>query len=126
MAADRGSAVARVRITAGEPGCTLATGAGVADTPLRRMVGLLGRSALPDGDGLVLGRCRCIHTWFMRFPIDVVFVDRRGRIVHLCHRLRPYRLAWGGLAAETTIELPAGTLRAARVAAGSPVRIERT
>ena len=88
------------------------------------MRGLLGRGGLDAGDGLVLRRCGLIHTWFMRFPIDVLFVDRHGCIVRLREAVEPFRFAWGGWRAATTVELPAGTLRDANVAVGQRVRLE--
>jgi uncharacterized membrane protein (UPF0127 family) len=102
---------------------TLAVAA-VADRPWTRMIGLLGRARLDQGDGLVIEPCDMIHTWFMRFPIDVIFVDRHGLIVNAVHSLGPFRLASGRPAATTAIELPAGTLRRAGVHQGVRVRME--
>jgi uncharacterized membrane protein (UPF0127 family) len=96
----------------------------VAETARTRMVGLLGRDALPAGQGLMLRPCAMIHTCFMRFAIDVLFTDRRGRILRGFHALRPFRLAWGGLRARQALELPAGTLRRARVTPGATLRLE--
>ncbi len=98
--------------------------AALADTVLARMVGLLGRSSLPGGDGLVLRPCGMIHTWFMRFPIDVLFADRAGVVVSAVDSLRPFRFAWGGRQATQVIELPAGALRGAGVEPGQRILIE--
>lgn len=114
----------RVHIRSGTSGSPLAT-ALVADTPQTRMVGLLGRASLAPGDGLVLEPCAMIHTCFMRFPIDVLFLDRGGKVVRAVDTLKPFRLAWGW-GARTTVELPAGTLKAAGIRAGEEVRIEPT
>jgi uncharacterized membrane protein (UPF0127 family) len=95
-----------------------------AETALTRMQGLLGRDALADGEGLVLTPCSSVHTWFMRFPIDVLFLDRQGRVVRGVDALKPFRFAWGGWQARSTIELPAGTLRRAGVRVGHLIRIE--
>jgi hypothetical protein len=105
-----------------DAGGTLAV-ATVADRPLTRMVGLLGRSGLAPGDGLVIRPCNAIHTWFMRFPIDVVFLDADGVVLRAVEALPPFRLASGGRRARVTIELPAGTLRRFAVAPGAHVRM---
>lgn len=80
-------------------------------TPLGRAVGLLGRSALPPGTGMWLHPCRSIHTLGMRFPIDAVFVDRRGVVVRVCGWLRPWRLVPFVWRARGVVELPAGAAR---------------
>jgi uncharacterized protein len=80
----------------------------VADGPLTRMRGLLGRSHLDDGEGLLLKPAGSVHTLFMRFPIDVVFLDRDGLVLRVVPALRPWRSA-GARKARTVLELPAGT-----------------
>lgn len=71
------------------------------------MVGLLGRASLPAHEGLLLEPAWSIHTWFMRFPIDVVFLDGDGRVVRVVERLGPWRLA-SARHARAAIELAAG------------------
>jgi uncharacterized membrane protein (UPF0127 family) len=71
--------------------------------------GLLGRECLPDGHALILAPCSSVHTCFMRFPIDVVFVAKNGRVVKVRSDVPAWRLA-GSLNAFATIELPAGTV----------------
>ena len=88
------------------------------------MQGLLGRDGLEAGAGLVLRPCNLIHTWFMRFPIDVLFADRQGYIVGVHHTVTPFRFAWGGWRACLTVELPAGALQHADVTVGQRVRLE--
>src|SRR5918998_5494172 len=65
----------------------------VAETPLARLKGLLGKSELPRGEGLLLRPASAVHTWFMRFPIDVVFVDRDLVVVGVAPDLKPWRAA---------------------------------
>jgi len=81
----------------------------IADSPLRRMRGLLGRSELPRGEGLWISPCNAIHMLFMRFAIDAVFVDEHLQVVRVCEDLRPWRLARGGKFAHSVLELPTGT-----------------
>lgn len=115
---------ARVRVIA--PSGRLLAQAVVADRPLARMVGLLRHRSLPAGDGMVLRPCNSVHTWFMRFAIDVLFLDRRSVVLRSVDTLRPFRLSWGGWKAASAIELPAGTLREAGVAVGDVIRFEHT
>ena len=88
----------------------LAGHATVAGSWRERLIGLLGRRELPEGEAVIFPRCNAIHTVGMRFPIDAVFVARSWRVVALRAELRPGRLlvpiwrAWG------VIELPGGKI----------------
>ena len=79
----------------------------VADSFLARLRGLLGRARLADGEGVLFPRMRSVHTHFMRFPIDVVFLDEDFRVVRVVPRLRPWRAA-SSRAANAVLELAAG------------------
>ena len=79
----------------------------VAARPLRRMRGLLGRSSLPAGEGILLRPAGSIHTFFMRFPIDVVFLDAEDVVVGIEPELAPWRTA-GRRGAAKVVELAAG------------------
>jgi uncharacterized protein len=79
----------------------------LADRPLRRMRGLLGRGGLPAGEGLLLSPAPAIHTAFMRFPIDALFLDRNLQVVDIVERLRPWRVA-SERRARAVLELAAG------------------
>jgi uncharacterized membrane protein (UPF0127 family) len=100
---------------------TLATSAWRAAGPWSRMVGLLGRAALAPGEGLHLAPCGSVHTFCMRFPIDVLYLDRDLRVVKTVPVLRPFRCSWGGLHVRTTLELPAGTIAASGTTVGDQV-----
>ena len=89
----------------------------VADRPLARMRGLLGRTSLPRGEGVLLRPAGSIHTFFMRFPIDAVFVDRDGVVVGVEHELKPWRTARRS-GARAVLELAAGEADARGLAAG--------
>jgi uncharacterized membrane protein (UPF0127 family) len=84
----------------------------LAETPLTRLRGLLGRAGLEQGEGLLLRPASSIHMWFMRFPIDAVFLDRENRVLRVVEHLAPWRVA-GCRGAKAVVELPAGD--AARV-----------
>jgi uncharacterized protein len=79
----------------------------VAATPFARMRGLLGRRSLPSGSGILLRPAASVHTFFMRFAIDVVFLDGEGRVAKVVRGLRPWRFA-GARGARDVLELPAG------------------
>src|SRR5437868_2881633 len=79
----------------------------LADTALARMRGLLGRRELPSGEGLLLRPASSVHTAFMRFPIDAVFLDREGRVLKVARGMRPWKTA-ARRKAKAVLELPAG------------------
>lgn len=86
---------------------TLCDACHVAETPAKRMRGLLGRRELEPGEGLLLRPAPAIHTLFMRFPIDAVFLNGDLRVVHIADRLKPWRMA-AAKGASAVLELPAG------------------
>ena len=96
-----------------------------ARTAWTRMVGLLGTSTLRRGEGLLLAPAWSIHTWFMRIPIDVVFLDVDGRVVRVCPELPAWRLVSGTRKARTVLEFGAGTLATTPLAPGDLVRLDR-
>jgi uncharacterized membrane protein (UPF0127 family) len=89
----------------------------VADRLLPRMRGLLGRRSLERGSGMLLTPEPSVHTLFMRFPIDVVFLDKARTIVKIVHDLQPWRAA-GARGAVDALELPAGAAGAAGLRTG--------
>jgi len=78
----------------------------VADSPWPRMRGLLGRRGLESGEGLLLKPAGSVHTFFMRFPIDVVFLSREGDVLKVARALPAWRLA-GARRAKAALELGA-------------------
>ena len=89
-----------------------------------RLRGLLGRSALPQGHALAIRPCTSVHTFFMRFPIDVLFLDRSGTAIRALPEVRPFRATGIHLAAAEAVELPAGTLLRTRTVAGDFLAFE--
>jgi uncharacterized protein len=79
----------------------------VADNPWTRMKGLLGRRGLDDGEGLLIRPTGSIHMFFMRFPIDAVFLDRELRILRIDPDLKPWRIA-AKKGAKQVLEIAAG------------------
>lgn len=84
----------------------------VANTAWKRAVGLVGRLRFEPGQGLWLSPCNGIHTFGMRFPIDVAFLDSEGRAIKLVFGLRPWRTCGPVPGARTVLELPVGVLQA--------------
>jgi len=91
-------------------GTVLAHAATQARRPLERMRGLLGRAGLEAGEALIIEPCSSIHTFFMRFPIDVAFLDAEGRVLRALCDLPPWRATRIYPRAKRVVELPAGTL----------------
>jgi uncharacterized protein len=88
-----------------------------------RMRGLLGRNGLEPGHGMLIDSAPTVHTFFMRFAIDVVFLDRDWKVVGIRHALRPWRVA-GARRAVAALELPAGTATSVGVAEGDVCALE--
>jgi uncharacterized protein len=79
----------------------------LAETPLARVKGLLGRNGLEREEGILLRPASSIHTWFMRFPIDAVFVDRELAVLGVAANVKPWRAA-ARRGAYAVVELAAG------------------
>jgi len=101
---------------------TIASDVSLALTRAERNRGLLGRDSLDPSAALVISPCSSIHTMFMRFPIDVIFVDRDGRAVRIVRDLAPWRIAVA-LRAHAVIELAAGSLRTHDVRVGDELHL---
>jgi hypothetical protein len=100
----------------------LASAVELAVTSETRRRGLLGRDSLDPSVALIIAPCQAIHTVSMRFAIDVVFVDRGGRVLKIIHQLQPWRIA-GSLRAYAVIEMTSGSLRRSGVAVGDQLRV---
>jgi uncharacterized protein len=94
----------------------------VADSPSSRARGLLGRRSLEGGEGLLLRPASSIHTWFMRFPIDAVFLAEDWQVVRVVHGLRPWRMA-GGRGARAVLELASGECARRGLRAGETLHL---
>ena len=69
----------------------------VAETAAQRVKGLLGRDALADGQGLLFKHCSSMHTFFMHFPIDIIYTDKKGKVLKLAPGVRPFKLVAGAV-----------------------------
>jgi uncharacterized protein len=100
----------------------------VADSAPKRSKGLLGRKGLDSGSGLWIVPCEAVHTFWMQFPIDLIYLDRELRIRKLRSNVRPWRLS-GCLRAHSVLELASGAIRESQVMPGdklefSPVPVD--
>ncbi len=98
----------------------------LADSFLTRLVGLLGHRSLGEGEGLWITPCDSIHTFFMRFPIDVVFVNTDGVVLRRLDAEPPWRATRIHARASACLELPAGVLEAAGVVPGHRLELRPT
>ena len=107
--------------------CFVATEVAAADTYVRRLVGLLGKTGTWNrpGRGLWIVPCHGIHTLGMLFPIDLVFLDKQKRVVHLEEHVRPFRISKVCLNARSVLELPAHTVDRTGTRIGDQLEIVR-
>ena len=103
-------------------GSVLAQVVEVAVDSKSRRRGLLGRKSLPERHALVIAPCNAVHTCFMRFPIDVLFVARDGRVLKIVNRIGAWRVT-ASLRAFAAIEFRAGTLRRGELGRGDRIII---
>ena len=99
---------------------TISTLVEVAATRRTRRRGLLGRRGMKPSEALILAPCCAIHTAFMHFAIDVIFVDARGRVLKIVRELPPWRMAMAPRA-HAVIELAAGSLKSRALQVGDAV-----
>ncbi|HKJ61298.1 MAG TPA: DUF192 domain-containing protein [Hyphomicrobiales bacterium] len=91
------------------------------ETALERIRGLLGKPALQDNQGFWIAPCNSVHTFGMRYPLDIVYLDRRQQIKKIRHDLKPFRISWHFLA-RSVIELRAGAVEALGLRAGDELQ----
>lgn len=104
-------------------GVCLAENLILANTALTRLRGLLGRASLAPQEALWLRPCNSVHTWWMRFAIDVIFLDRELRIVRLIENLRPFRLTRPSWQAASVVEMTAHSITRLNLQVGEQLRI---
>ena len=105
-------------------GAVIADRVGVAATRASRAVGLLSRSGLEPGEALWIVPSRGVHTWGMRFTIDVLALDEEGTVIDCVSNLRPWRVRLPRRGTVGVLELPAGTLEASHTSVGDRILIE--
>jgi len=102
----------------------LAESAGMATNLISRGLGLMFRPILPEGSGLVLIPGGQIHMFFMRFPLDVIHVNKHGAIVRIVQGIKPWRIGPFVRKCQLVVELPAGTIARTGTTEGDSIAIE--
>lgn len=102
----------------------LADPAAVASSSAQRRRGLLGRATFEDGDGLWIVPCESVHSFGMRFPIDVLYLDRTRKVRKARKNMVPGRIS-ADLLAHSVLELPAGTIARTGTQPGDQLEIQR-
>ncbi|MGA8108076.1 MAG: DUF192 domain-containing protein [Acidobacteriaceae bacterium] len=105
-------------VTIPEKAVTIGSSIGLADSFLSRLYGLLGRSGLDPGSGILIRPSSGVHTIGMRFPIDVVALDKDLRVVKTWRRLPPWRITSVSLRTHSVLELAPGQIDACRIEPG--------
>lgn len=95
-----------------------------ANSLLHRAMGLLNHKSLKQGEALIIPRCQAIHMFFMRFPIDVIFVDGKNSVVGVVAKIKPFQLSPIFWKADYAIELPVGTIEQSKISFGDLIRID--
>lgn len=102
----------------------LADNAQIANTFLKRLIGLLNRKSLGQGDALILSPSNCIHSFFMRFTIDALFLDKSGKVIGILPSFKPFCLSPIYFNSRLAIELPENTLQLTGTQVGDLLKIE--
>jgi uncharacterized protein len=105
-------------------GTVVAQAADMADTSEKRRTGLLKHSGLEPGEGLWIVPCESVHTFFMKFPIDLVYLDKALKVKKVRSAVPAWRLS-ACLSAHSILELPAGTIEQTKTAVGDTLVVEK-
>lgn len=89
-----------------------------ADHYFSRLLGLMFRAHLPEGHGLWIEPCADIHSCFMRFRFDAIFMDKQGKVLHLVEAMKPWRISRFVKGSRVVLELPAGSIAQSRTEVG--------
>ncbi len=95
----------------------------VTENAKERTVGLLPRHSLGENEGLWIDSCNSIHTFFMKFPIDVAFIDSKGKVVAMYENLRPWRLTFIHFSAKSVLETAAGQMHKKKIQKGKVLKL---
>lgn len=112
-----------MKITNQTKSIILAEQAILAGTPFKRIKGLLGRKGLEKGQALILRPCTSIHTLFMSFALDILFVNKDSKVVKAISSIKPFRITGVYFSSSFAIELPAGTIHATGTTIGDTLLI---
>lgn len=105
---------------------TLITEVIISNNFFTRLKGLLGKSKLPDGQGMIITPCKSIHTFFMKFPIDVVFIDKNYRVVEIIKDMAPGHTSSYVKNAWAVIEMPVDKSNESKIGVGDQLQVSET
>ena len=114
----------KVQVRNQSRGSVLGRAVDVADTSSKRRTGLLKHERLDDGTGLWIVPCESVHTFFMKFPIDLVYLDKQRKVRKVRNAVPPWRLS-ACFAAHSVLELPAGTAAETGTQVGDELAIDK-
>jgi uncharacterized protein len=114
----------QIKVSNRNRGTILAEAADVADTSAKRRTGLLKHSKLAPGEGLWIAPCEAVHSFGMKFAIDVVYLDRKKRVRKVRKEMVPRRLS-ACLTAHSVLELPVGVIDSSRTEPGDQLEFEK-
>ena len=120
----RYSAGLMLRITNLTRNTVLGDAIDIADTSAKRRTGLLKHEGLGQGEGLWIVPCESVHTLFMKFPIDLVYLGKDRKVRKVRHAVKPWRLS-ACLSAHSILELPAGAAEKTGTQAGDELSVEK-
>ena len=116
--------ILQIKVRNRDRGTVVAEAAEVADTSAKRRTGLLKHSSLEPGTGLWIAPCEAVHSFGMRFAIDVLYLDRKKKVRKVRREMVPRRLS-ACLTAHSVLELPVGAIDASRTEAGDQLEFEK-
>jgi hypothetical protein len=96
----------------------------VADNFLTRLRGLLARPPLQPEQGLLIRPCSSVHTWFMGYNLDLVYMDKSGKVLVVRTGIKPWRFDLGPSGAHQVLELPSGSIQSLGIAPGARLEME--
>ncbi|MGH9718785.1 MAG: DUF192 domain-containing protein [Bryobacteraceae bacterium] len=114
----------KIRVRNRDRDTILAEAADVADTSAKRRSGLLQRSGLALGEGLWISPCESVHSFWMKFAIDLVYLDRKKKVKKTRRGLVPWRMSVC-LTAHSVLELPVGVIDNSRTQPGDQLEFEK-
>lgn len=96
----------------------------LADTVFSRLKGLLGKKNIGNDEALIITQCRSIHMFFMKFAIDVIFIDRKNIVVGVVKNIKPFQMSSYFFHAAAAIELPVGVIASSETQKGDQIAIQ--
>ena len=96
----------------------------IADNFISRTVGLISKKEILEPEGLLIKPCCSIHTFFMRFDIDVLFVNRKNEVIALCENVKPWRILPIHPTSQYVVELSAGVISSKQILKGNILKCE--